>query len=418
MEPCPGEFDLVESTGSVAEHGAGPIAIEVDKEARTAALQIAGPAPFRLDFDDMDAVSAEGDLGITLALAGGLKLRLSKLGTRRDALLRELRAAWREHAVDRLRLGEATSPVRFDADVTRGGQTSPAEVRVYSTRITVLPERGEPFAQTLGSVTGVVFDDASYAVNFTAPDGDWSAGKLGKQTQPFQRLIEERRGALHTRGGKALAQLLPGYDSLTLRRIGALLPDAAVASASALDAIKPGTFGALAKAAAATPALQKSLAELQKRAASGESAVCIAESRSPSDTEAEEPEPQPEGDEPAEAIPPNPALEGRTIGLVFPLAGGKVLAVEVGGHAGKATYLFRANGTTPKQLLADWAQLDFKREPIYLAEDKLCSGPHGSWRMALRRSEPLQRLRAAYLGRLAHGANWSANLDKQLQKAG
>lgn len=421
MEPTPAEFDLLEANGQVAEHGAGPCSIEVDAEARTAALQITGPAPFRLDFDDVDAVAADGDIAVRISLAGGLVLRLTRLGNRCEQLLRELRTAWRDHAVERLRLGEATPPVIFEAEVTRGGKTSLAELRVHATRLTVLPEQGEPFAQPLGALGQVAFDEASYSVDFTASEGAWRAGKLGKQTDPFLRLVEERRGALHTRGQKALAQLLPSYDSLTLRRIGALLPDGAVASAGALDAIKPGTFAALAHAAAATNALEKSLAELQQRAKQGEAAVCIAESRSPSDVAEEPPPAEPDaGEEQGEpGPPPNPALEGRTIGLVFPLADGKVLAVEVGGHAGKATYLFRAtNNLTARQLLADWGQLDFKREPLYLAEDKLCAGPHGSWRMALRRSEPLKRLRAAFLGRVAHGSAWSKNLDKQLEKAG
>jgi hypothetical protein len=416
MEPVAGEFELLEPGGAQAERGAGPMQVEVDAEKRTAALQIDGPAPFRLDLDDVDGVLEDGPLAIRLALAGGLALELTKLGRQRDALLRELRGAWRTHAVDRLRLGEAEAPQRFEAEVTRAGATSPAEVRVFGTRLAVVTDAGAAFAQPLGSLTAVKFDEGAYAVELTAAEGAWRIAKLGKQTQPFLRLLEDRRAALHRRAGTALQLLLPSLDSLTLRRLGALLPDGGVATAAALDAIKPGTFAALARVAAVTPALKKSIGALQKSAAPG-AAVCIAELREPEEDAEPDVELEAASEEEAPA-PPNPGLEKRAVGLIFPLAGGRALAVEVGGHAGKATYVFRGGAEQAGALLADWAQLDWKREPIYLGEDKLCAGPHGSWRMALRRSEPLKRLRAAYLGRVKHDGTWQANLDKLAAKAG
>ena len=126
-----------------------------------------------------------------------------------------------------------------------------------------------------------------------------------------------------------------------------------------------------------------------------------------------------------------PVLGGAIISLFVTLPGGwnyrlvyaaAFLLAEVLGRVvlellsgpSAATYVFRG---TREEIGADLAALHFRRRGLALTRAEE-AGPEGRpYRLALRRLEPLKRLRAATLARLVHDGRWPESLAKALDAA-
>jgi hypothetical protein len=108
--------------------------------------------------------------------------------------------------------------------------------------------------------------------------------------------------------------------------------------------------------------------------------------------------------------------------------------VEAVTRSGRATYLFRiapidvyrkASPDDLRQIVAERIRsvsralvaLGFKREPIYLSDEKIRTGKYARYRLALRLSAPLQAARSMFVGRAIHGAGWTAQVDAALELA-
>jgi hypothetical protein len=61
--------------------------------------------------------------------------------------------------------------------------------------------------------------------------------------------------------------------------------------------------------------------------------------------------------------------------------------------------------------------LNFRREPIYLADDQIATGRYARYRAAVRKLDYLQWTRAAFLGRAIHNATWEQQLLDLAAKA-
>jgi hypothetical protein len=343
-QPFAAAFELLDPSGAPIERGSASLVLDVAPDQRRWALDLSGPAPLRIDLADVDGIWADDDWTVRLHLADG-DLVLSRLGPRRDELLRELRAAWRDLAADRLLLDEGAGGERFAGAFERGSLGGDAELRVYLTRLAILPEGGLPFAQGLGDVRDVRFDPQRYGIDLHLADGSvLKLGKLGRQSEAMRRLLEERLTALRQRAAATLGALLPHLSSMALRRILALLPDGVPATAAALDAVAPDTFARLLRAAAGTEALAASFAHLAALAGA-DAVIGLKETHArldaapavPDEDERDDGEaPEAEPDEAAAA-----ALEGRAVYCIFPVPAKNALVVETGPRSGRATYVFR-----------------------------------------------------------------------------
>ena len=59
--------------------------------------------------------------------------------------------------------------------------------------------------------------------------------------------------------------------------------------------------------------------------------------------------------------------------------------------------------------------MHFRRAPLALTGEQAVPAPGNPHRLALRRLEPLKRLRAGMRARLIHGEGWSAALEGALR---
>jgi hypothetical protein len=123
-------------------------------------------------------------------------------------------------------------------------------------------------------------------------------------------------------------------------------------------------------------------------------------------------EPDTPSEEPAE---PDPVF----FWFFFPLARNRV-AWEATTGSGCATYFFRAEPTVAQavaSLTRGLAQVNFRREPVYLPDDSLDQQPRfHRYAIAARKLPDLRTLRSAFLGRAIHSSpeNWLSQVESLL----
>jgi len=443
--PAPGRFRLLAPAGPELEAADASVAVEPDA---LVVLPRAG-APLRLDYADVDALCV-ADRAFLLQFAGGERVECSMLGPRFDEVARSLADALSAYQVKNLLLEEPVGGEPFECVVARDGREQPGRIRVYATSIAVVPREATPWSLPLGEVGGVSFAEDRYAIELATASGGVSLQQLGRQSRPCLRLVEARLGELRARTAAALASLVPQLSSLAARRLGQLLPDGLPARRAQLDEISPAIWPALAKASLPTQALRAAFETLEGLAAPGEAAFGVKETNARMDaTEQAGGEEMAGGEGEAgldevQAATPESAEDGPMAGRVawfaFPVVNedrsrpGNAVAYEAATRTGRATYLFRV---APPDVYRDapfdellrlsrervrsvsraMVLLSFRRDPIWLPAERLAEGGYARYRLSLRRSEPLQASRAAFVGRALHGASWRAQLDAALGAA-
>jgi hypothetical protein len=445
----PGRYRLLGAEG--AELEAADATFTVEPEALV--VQPRQQATLRIDLADADGLEL-GDHWLRLVLGSGERVEASMLGRRFGELGDSLGASLTVYQARNLLLEEPVGGEAFECEVARDGSQSPSQVRVWATSLSVLPKLGTPYGIPFGEVSGSTFDTDRYAVDLATDRGTVSLLRLGKLSQPCARLIESRLAGLAQRTAAAVAYLVP-LSSLTGRRLNQLLKDGVPVSRARIDAVAPTIWPALVDAAIPTGKLRQSFESLAALCPPAEIAVGIKETNARQDQPDEEVEP--------DALPPEEAaaaadedgtpgdvspdasgeketpMTGRVVWFAFPITSddrdrpGNALAVEAVTRGGRATYLFRiappevyrkATAEELRQLARErivsvsraLVALSFKREPIYLTDQKIRTGPYARYRLALRLSGPLKSSRATFLGRAIHGPAWKGQLDAALAR--
>lgn len=443
--PASGRLRLLAPDG--AELEAADASFAVGPDALTAHPR-QQPA-LRVDFADVDAFEL-GDYVFALRLATGERVEASMLGKRFVETADACAGALTAYQAKNLLLQEPGGGEGFACDVARDGEEAPAEVRVYLTSLAVLPKGAVPYAIPFGEVASVGFDEGRYSVDLATASGPVSLLRMGKKTQPCLRLLESRLTELRKRTAEAVTFLAPALPTLTARRLAQALPDGVPASKAQLDAISPEIWPALTKAAVGDAKLRACFEELLARCPAGEAALGIKETNARQDAGGEdEPDAAAEAGEEgaAEEAAPEPEADGgespmagRVAWFAFPVYSedrrrpGNAVAIEAVTRGGRATYLFRiappevyreASLEELRGLARDRVRsvsralvaLTFKREPIYLPDEKIRSGPYARYRLALRLSAPLKASRLSFVGRAIHGPGWARQIDAALEKA-
>ena len=426
--PITGRHRLLSKDGAARESGEG--ALQLDETGLS--LTPKGAGPLRIELADVDAMQRK-EHSLELLLESGERLELTMLGRRFGELAEGLGGALREFQAKHLLLTEPTGGEAFEGEVATDGKPGPAQLRVYATSLAILPVQGVPFSVPFGELTAVSFEEQRWAVELGLGARKVTLTRLGKQTQPFLRLLETRLFELRSRNSGAVAYLLPTVPSLKLRSVGQILLDGVPVRRGQLDAIDPGIWTALL-GSAVVKSLRDEVELLSQRSPAEEIALGLKETNFLQDDERLP-------DEPDESAPAEPTpLSGRVIWLAFPLVDadrsrpGNAIAVEVASREGRATYLFRIappdvyraaslealTGHIREQIRVvsqALVAMHFRREPIYLDDEAIRAPRFGRYRLALRLSEPLKSARAAFLGRAIHGAHWQAQLEQALTKA-
>jgi hypothetical protein len=262
-----------------------------------------------------------------------------------------------------------TMPEAFSGALLRKLGNQAAEIQIYDTHITVVPDDRDPWQIPLGALNDVTVIDDPPAFVLESDAGLTTLGQLGRKRDECGRVIAEKR--------EAQRQLLeaisgqPGFaDGRGVRRSSVRDFDSLLRRYSSSD-----------RAAGATTLLEAATAEARL------GFVQLLD-------------PDREGVLPPALLPANWASF-----LLVPTGDFTILEILAGVSA--ATYVFRAD---IDQVNRDLQLLHFRRALLALTEDQATVTPTNPHRLALRKLEPLRRLRGATVARVIHNDGWSASL--------
>ncbi len=322
--------------------------------------------PVAVEHLDLDGLAVEGRTIVLTVWPEGV-LRISQLARRHDTFVAALRGARDEARVAGLLAHGIEAPRRFAGAVRRGERRLEANLLLWPTHLTVVPVEGDPFQLPLGDVGALRLDPGAHEVVVPTGDGAWAFGQLARLTDDFHRALAAARDA-----GLALLAAATGSTAFADGR-----------AVAARDL--PGFENVLA--AVTAPEREANAAAILARAPRGETRLGLVTLLDPDS----------EGLAAKVPLPPNVAAF-----LLAPLGERVVLELLSGPSA--ATYLFRGGlDSVARDLMA----LHFRRRPLALTAAE-AAGPAGRpYRLALRRLEPLRRLRSATLARVIHDERWA-----------
>lgn len=350
-------FARLDGAGQVVEEGSGAAAID-DERVTVGPLVVA-----HLDAEALRAA----DHRIEIDLWPGGRLLVAGLGRRFDTFARSLAQARNRARVAGLLAHGLAPPVVFDGAVLDEPDPGRAEVHVYDTHVTLVPETGLPRQVPFGALTRVEAIEAPPGVVLRDGSSVTCLGWLARHRDALFALVSERVHAQRRLLSQAAGQ--DGFaDGLGLPRSAVHEFDRAIAR-----------FTAPARVDSARTVLA---------AADAEPRLGFVELLDPDDR----------------SLEPPAALPGHWASFVLvPVRGRTVLEILSGPSA--ATYVF---GGAIEEVNRDLQALHFRRAPLALRDEEARLTPDNPLRLALRALEPLRRLRGHLKARVIHDDGWSA----------
>lgn len=440
MPTFSGKFQYQNPDGSPLE--GGPCRVTFEEESFTL-TPTSGP-PIAFDLGDID-VFTPCDYELTLSLYTGQRLVLSQFGKVFQNLSHDLLEAYRQRLVQCLLLEDLEEVSRFDgfaqlrSPAAGRSFSSPAELRLYKSNLAVLPTQATGLQWRLAEIDNVQFDAAAYAVSIRAGEETLLVTKLAKRTGEFRQRIEEGIAEITEKAAQATHELLPFLTPDQFQQAAALMKEGQAASLARLQGVHPKLEQALIQNvvdAALKPYFDALLAHTPAGAMYAGFKFIREEDRQEPEAAAQESseaveEPAPAGQEaPAEEAIAGATEEKEPIlhWFFFPLAARpgaghppNLVAWEATSRGGRATYFFRLVPPEQAPQLEDPSRagalvdaavrqlnralllLNFRREPIYLSDEKLELQPrYRRYAIACRKLPELRRLRASFLGRAIH----------------
>ena len=331
--------------------------------------------PVTVQFQDADALRA-ADYRIELDVWPAGRLVLTQLGRRFDAFAAELRRSRNQARVAALLAHGIAMPEVYAGALLDGKTARAAEFQVYDTHVTAVPEDSDPFQIALGALTDVAASDDPPSVVLAAGAARTVAGQLGRKRDAFREAVLKRRDAQ--------ARLLADFTGVAGFADGLAVPKAKVQGFDAL----------LARVSA--PERSDCAAALLAAARGGEPRLGFVQLLDPD----------------ADSLAPEtPLPEGWASFLLVP--SGSLVALEILAGPSAATYVFAGDAGAINR---DLQSLHLRRGPLALTEQQAEVTPANPYRLALRRLEPLKRLRAATRARVIHDDGWADASKKALAR--
>jgi hypothetical protein len=361
---------------------------EVAFENETCVVTPAAGTPVAFDLGDVDRCTP-GDWELSLTLYTGNTVVLRQFGAAFSRMQDELIAAWRDRTVQCLLLEDLEEIERFDAAVD--GVKS--QVRLFGSNVAALPIAANPVQVRLADVDSVSWDDASYTVALSTPEGRLAVSKLAKRTEEFRERLAAALDSLRKRTAAILLDRFPFLNPDQLRQLVLTMPEGRSAPNGALASVHPKLPDAVV-ASAVDESLQPYFDELRRRS-TGSWHAGFKFTRPEAGDDGEEPQ--------------------LFFWFFFPIAGKDVVAWEATTGTGRATYFFRSSAATVEQLTRGLALINFRREPVYLPDESLEQQPKfRRYAIGARKLADLRNLRGAYVGRAIHSSveEWTEQLAK------
>jgi hypothetical protein len=326
--------------------------------------------PRRIAWVDTDRL-AFGGTCIELALWPAGTLELSDLGRRFDSFSTELAAARNRARVAGLLAHGVVPPSVFAGEWGHDAVPDRVEIQVYPTHVTIVPSTQDPVQIPLGGLVSIDGGEHAPVVELSGPGLDITLGRLGRQRDALIRAVTAARDLQ--------ARTLAGY---TGRDVFADGQGVARASLEGFDYLLERSC---------SPERLDGAKALLALSAGGEPRLGYAQLLDPDS-------------ETVQARAPLPEYWASF--LLVPVGPRVVLEILAGPSA--ATYVFEGDIADVNR---DLQQLHLRRAQLALSEAQAEITPDNPHRLALRKLEPLKRLRAATRARVIHTTDWSGVLQ-------
>ncbi len=414
---CSLEYLLTDMAGQETSSGEGLARLE---EENLAILPRFGEALF-LPYRDILDISA-GDYKIRITLSSKGDLLLSNLGYRYEDFLRTLSKLRNELLLEDMlmqeklkRSGVKAEFVYWDESGKEGGRGE-CELRLYETAIVVMPERGDLIRIPYSDLLEISEEDYDLILS-TEYGQKMVLSKMGGQFDPFAKALSTLNNELQLEVQSSLKELLPGFDPLVIRRAARFMKEGRAAKRTDIESISPDLWIELEKRLKVAGIKEgydflKALSQQEKISMGLKRGLL--------------------GD-----------LTGEYIWFLIPIYSvtpgepGNAIAMEAtaGEGGGKATYFFRivSREDYPEfkeieklHMKADdlikiinrcMLDINFRREPIYLPDERLEEPQYIKYKFAVQRLPGLQTLRHLFIGRVVHASpeQWKEDVKSLLE---
>ena len=355
---------------------------------------------------DIEKISP-GDYRLELLLSSGEALILYHLGYLFDDFRRELTRLRHEMLSKDLLMQECLRKAGQEAECALSTESGAivfegkAEPRLYETGLVIFPSEADPFRLPYSSIDSI--EEKDYTLTLNTDSGETLVlSRMGRGFEPFREALSQVMNELILKVQSSLQEMLPGAGPAVIRKAARLMKEGKAARRGDLEALSPELWTNLEQRLEAVGIRHEYefLSALSRR-----EMCCIGMKRGLL------------GD-----------LTGEYIWFLIPIYSldaakpGNVMAMEAASAAGggRATYFFRLTGREDYAKFSDSETLDhtveamitqvnrcmlainFRREPIYLPEEKLEEARYQKYRLAIRKIPALQELRRLFIGRVFH----------------
>jgi hypothetical protein len=399
---CSLSYSLIDPSGNEISKGEGLVKLE---EENLSILPEFGEELFLSLRDILDI--SEQDYRINLVLSSKENLTLFYLGYYYEDFLRTLNRLrnnllLKDMLVDeKIRRPDVEAEFVYFDETSQKKQDGKCGVRLYETSVVVIPEKGEFIRVPLSDISAISKQEYSLVLN-TESREKLVLSRMAREFDPFTKDFSESNNELMLKVQSSLKELLPQADPLTIRRIATFMKDGKLAKRSDIEAISPELWTKLEKKLEAT-GIKESYDFL--KTLSQEEKICIGLKRGLL------------GD-----------LTGEYVWFIIPIYStnpempGNAVAMEAssGEVGGMATYFFRIAGREDyrnfksledlhlvfddfiKKMNRCMININFRREPIYLPDDRLDEPQYLRYRFAMQKLPSLRILRNLFIGRVIH----------------
>jgi len=410
---CPASYSLIDAEGQSLEGGKGEA--RLDEESISILPDFS--EAFRITFRDIAKVVPD-EYRIRLALTAGGFIEIFDLGYHYEDFLRILGNLCNDILLEDLLMEDSLKKSGVQAHFayfedgkteTRSGECG---LSLYETAIVIIPNGKEPVRIPYTLMDGVT--DQDHTIIVTTDIGErFVLSMMGAQFGSVKQVLSDVMNELSLKVQSSLKELVPKASPLVIRQAARLMREGRAARRIDLEKISPVLWTELAKMLGVAGVKQEyefleSLGQKER--------MCIGLKRGLM------------GD-----------LTGDYIWFLIPMYSedskrpGNAIAMEsasIEGSAGKATYFFRligreeyANTDSQKNLDEEvdaviknmnrcMLAINFRREPIYLSEERLAEPRYHKYQYAIEKIPELKILRELFIGRIVHSSveQWQQNV--------
>lgn len=399
---CSLSYSLSGERGEQVQGGEG----KVQLKKQSLSIHPGRGEPLFLSYRDIVSFT-EGDYRVYLALTSNEKLTLHNLGYKYEDFLRELSRLRNEVLLADLLMFEKVKKLGVQAEFAytdqagKESQKGKCELRLFDTGMVVIPEKGELTRVPYSEIAE--FSDKDYGLIVITDFGErFAFSVMGRQFDFVVRTLSDSINSLSLKVQSSLKELLPKADPSTIRKVARFMKEGKAARRADVESVSRQLWDELEKKLYAAGIKEeydflKSLAQKEK--------MCIGLKRGLL------------GD-----------LTGEYIWFLVPIYStnarepGNAVAMEAtsteGG--GKATYFFRIVSRKDYQnfkrvddlhkeidgfierMNRSMIAINFRREPIYLPDNKLEEPQYEKYRFAVQKIPALRELRQLFIGRVIH----------------